>query len=287
MSDNIATNNNYTNNNKIMIEELMKNNPFNSINNMLILNRCWLCELPFQRGTMKHVFQISDLLSYYHQLYSLSLQNDDDDDDDDDDDNDTKNDNDVKNESGGVYYVNDIKNDDNYVKNDSVASNDNTTIKDDNKFDINDSNNFNNKNNHPDFISNNLKQCYQYYITMLQLSSNNLQQQYQYHNTTNKDDNNNNNSNKAFYLLQSFDNHQIQIWMSGLICKTNSNCQQEMIYFIKSKPSSSASSGSSSNSNNGSSRIGNHIFQPISMINNSKNCLPGCGCDNPWPFLSS
>lgn len=272
MSDIIINNNN----NKKIIEELMKNNPFNSINNMLIHNRCWLCELPFQRGTIKYVFQISDLLSYYHQLYLLSLQNN--------DDNGVKNDN---NDDGAAATDVVVKNGKDH---DKVDVNDSNNINHD--YNINrdgDNDNNNNRSNHPSFISNNLRLCYQYYITMLQLSSKKQQdinqqqttqqQQYQYHNT--------NDNIKAHYLLQSFDNHQIQTWMSGLICKTNSNCQQEMIYFIKPKPSSSSAAASTGESSSDSSRIGNHIFQPISIMNNNKNCLPGCGCDNPWPFLSS
>jgi hypothetical protein len=280
MSDIIINN---KNNENIIIEELMKNNPFNSINNMLIHNRCWLCELPFQRGTIKYVFQISDLLSYYHQLYLLSLQNN--------VDKSVKNDNNDDDAAAATDVVKNEKDHDKVDVNDSNNINhDYGDNDDDNDYD-------NNRSNHPNFLSNNLRQCYQYYITMLQLSSKNQkdinqqqkqttqQQQYQNHNT--------NDNIKAHYLLQSFDNHQIQTWMSGLICKTNSNCQQEMIYFIKRKPSSSPSSSSAAASSttastDGSSRIENHIFQPISIMNNNnKNCLPGCGCDNPWPFLSS
>lgn len=53
----------------------MASSPFVSINNMLIHNRCWLCEQPFQRGKMKKVFQLSDLLEYYLQR-SLAEIND-------------------------------------------------------------------------------------------------------------------------------------------------------------------------------------------------------------------
>jgi hypothetical protein len=38
---------------------------FASINNMLIQNKCWLCEDIFQRGKMKRVFQLSDLLEFF------------------------------------------------------------------------------------------------------------------------------------------------------------------------------------------------------------------------------
>ena len=118
----------------------------------------------------------------------------------------------------------------------------------------------NNNNKHPTFISNNLQQCYEYYVTMLQLTTDDTPD----------------------YLLQSFNQHEIQVWMSGLICNTNSNCQKELIYFIASKvPSTTTTS-----SNSDSSINGNVSFQHISKLSNN-NCLPGCGCDNPWPFLSS
>ena len=32
---------------------------------MLIQNRCWLCEQPFQRGKMKKVFQLSEVLEFF------------------------------------------------------------------------------------------------------------------------------------------------------------------------------------------------------------------------------
>lgn len=43
----------------------MSTNPWLTINDMLIKNRCWLCEDVFQRGKVKKVFQVSALLEYF------------------------------------------------------------------------------------------------------------------------------------------------------------------------------------------------------------------------------
>lgn len=39
--------------------------PFASITNNLAMNRCWLCEQTFPRGTTKKVFQVQNLLEYF------------------------------------------------------------------------------------------------------------------------------------------------------------------------------------------------------------------------------
>ena len=44
--------------------------PWSSVNDMLIQNKCWLCEEVFPRGKVKKVFQISQLLDYFNQRLS-------------------------------------------------------------------------------------------------------------------------------------------------------------------------------------------------------------------------
>ena len=46
-------------------------NPWNTINDMLIQNRCWLCHETFRRGKMKKVFMLSHLLTYAEERYKL------------------------------------------------------------------------------------------------------------------------------------------------------------------------------------------------------------------------
>jgi hypothetical protein len=43
------------------------NNPWLSVSDALIANKCWVCDTPFQRGYRKKVFQISQLVGYLVQ----------------------------------------------------------------------------------------------------------------------------------------------------------------------------------------------------------------------------
>lgn len=47
--------------------------PWTSINDVLIQNKCWLCNNTFPRGKTRKVFQVSDLLTFYHN-HQLRLQ---------------------------------------------------------------------------------------------------------------------------------------------------------------------------------------------------------------------
>jgi len=44
-------------------------NPFKSIMNMLINNKCWLCKQVFQRGKVKKVFMVSHLLRFLDEKF--------------------------------------------------------------------------------------------------------------------------------------------------------------------------------------------------------------------------
>ena len=52
-------------------EKLRPENPWTTINDMLIQNRCWLCEGVFARGKMKKVFMLSHLLRYLEERHKL------------------------------------------------------------------------------------------------------------------------------------------------------------------------------------------------------------------------
>jgi len=82
------------------------------------------------------------------------------------------------------------------------------------------------------------------------------------------------NMNKLLELLKDND---IELWMSGLICGTNEHCREEMAYFIADTLKSSSTSTKVSTSTK---------IPGITFANKDKDCLPGCNCDNPWPFLS-
>jgi hypothetical protein len=44
---------------------------WNTINNMLIQNRCWLCQAHFQKGKIKKVFMVSQLLDHFEKRLAL------------------------------------------------------------------------------------------------------------------------------------------------------------------------------------------------------------------------
>ena len=54
-----------------MVASTCPENPWSTINDMLIQNRCWLCRETFLRGKMKKVFMLSHLLAYVEERYKL------------------------------------------------------------------------------------------------------------------------------------------------------------------------------------------------------------------------
>ncbi len=48
--------------------------PWLSINDMLIQNKCWLCQESFPRGKVKKVFQITHLLDFFQKRFGLESQ---------------------------------------------------------------------------------------------------------------------------------------------------------------------------------------------------------------------
>ena len=47
----------------------MNRSVFSSINDNLIQNKCWLCDRTFMKGKIRKVFQVTDILRYYHERY--------------------------------------------------------------------------------------------------------------------------------------------------------------------------------------------------------------------------
>lgn len=63
---------------------------------------------------------------------------------------------------------------------------------------------------------------------------------------------------------------ELEVWMSGLVCN-NETCVKEFKYIVPDDDNGSggASMGSST------------------KLSANQECPPGCGCDNPWAFISS
>jgi hypothetical protein len=102
--------------------------------------------------------------------------------------------------------------------------------------------------------SKNLRQCY-----------------YSYHKAMRLD------NGKTDKLRKIFTENDVEIWMSGLICSISSDCIKETVYFLDSK------GGMKKNDNNVTK---NSVFNFDLTSSSKDNCAPGCGCDNPWAFLS-
>jgi hypothetical protein len=170
---------------------------FSSINEMLMQNRCWLCEETFQKGKTKKVFQLTDLLEFF--VARLTQEH----------------------------------------ANQEV----------------------------PALKSKTLRESYECFKALAVF-----------------DANGNIDSAKVISELRT---HDIETWMSGLICGVNAQCQEELPYFVKDL---SAKGGNATKSAPASiistTSNGQKAFFMPSMDKDKKDCPPGCNCDNPWPFLS-
>jgi hypothetical protein len=98
-------------------------------------------------------------------------------------------------------------------------------------------------------FSTNLQRCFQYYV-----------------------ENTNEGKESVFKQLRD---HDLDLWMSGLVCALTDSCASDAALFIKSNltPASKVQSEAKPK-------------VPIGITFANKDCPPGCGCDNPWAFLS-
>jgi hypothetical protein len=82
-------------------------------------------------------------------------------------------------------------------------------------------------------------------------------------------------------FLSAFRENDLETWMSGLVCAMSESCREEMAYFVKDLSGGKAAASAASST---SSAAPVSVFKDTIM--SSKDCPPGCNCDNPWPFLS-
>jgi hypothetical protein len=196
--------------------------PWASINDVLIQNKCWLCVNTFPKGRMKKVFQVSDLLTFYHNhMQRLQLLKD--------AELDSKEENTSEEPAATVEGA----------ANDSIKETPTPAGE------------FN-------FISENLKKCYNSYVTLMN-EGNGLPDR----------------------LFAEFRQNDVEVWMSGLVCGNSPECRQELAYFIESKRHTPVDSAASS-AGSGKTEV-NSMFS--FAIPRGTDCPPGCGCDNPWPFM--
>jgi hypothetical protein len=108
----------------------------------------------------------------------------------------------------------------------------------------------------PQMYSRNLQRCYESYKALVPIDD--------IDNTDN--------------LQKELQVNDVEVWMSGLLCGRTVGCMSDLCLIlpennrveVSSKPTTAFAMGAI------------HGTAP----DGSKECPPGCGCDNPWPFLS-
>lgn len=108
----------------------------------------------------------------------------------------------------------------------------------------------------PEILTETLKDCYNCYLQCIQETG------------------------KKDRLIERIRDNDLDLWMSGLICNQTEFCRSDAELFL-APPQGTTSSAAKSDgrpSNTASTLSG------ITFAN--KDCPPGCGCDNPWAFLS-
>lgn len=83
----------------------------------------------------------------------------------------------------------------------------------------------------------------------------------------------NGDANKVDDLVKHLKENDLEVWMSGLACCKDEACKEEVSWVLPATDYSNTTT-----TTNKTSTAGKFL--------NGKNCPPGCGCDNPWPFLS-
>lgn len=84
-------------------------------------------------------------------------------------------------------------------------------------------------------------------------------------------------------LLEQLRENDIEVWMSGLVCGLQQSCKEDVALFVKPIGSNSDNSTATVKSNGSS---GKAVTPAGLTFFNKKDCPPGCGCDNPWAFIS-
>jgi len=171
---------------------------FSSINDNLIQNKCWLCNTTFMKGKMRKVFQVTDVLRYYHERY-VSL----------------------------VYHA------------EKVETDETSSTTEEEQGDNMKKRFLEQEELKCELKSTNLRKCYERYEE-LQGNISRIEDE-----------------------LRDVD---CAVWMSGLVCCSTDECYKEYKYIIPDD---------------------NSLRVQATKVTSSESCPPGCGCDNPWPFLGT
>jgi hypothetical protein len=210
--------------------------PWASINDVLIQNRCWLCLQTFPRGKMKKVFQVSDLLTFYHNhMQRLKILKDAADETQPAADPEAAS---AVDTSGAVD-----------CERNSISGSSETTEETAARTSLGTAD------TDFAFISDNLQKCYDSYVELMNAGDG----------TPTK-------------LFEEFRACDVEVWMSGLVCAGPPACKQEAAYFIEA-------TGKHTPVGDGGARKREVNSMFSFAVPKGTECPPGCGCDNPWPFM--
>ena len=254
--------------------------PWSSINDMLIQNKCWLCETPFPRGKPKKAFQVSQVLEFFkarmdHEAASL-LEG--------------------QGASAVIISQNQFGGDNSGGENISSATDTSISPSPSPSPSLSEVNHANSvrgrstaeeesKDNAAelsngsqsvlpglvrDLLSKNLGACYTSFVDLMTRGEG-----------------------KDTLLLDVFKDESVEPWMSGLVCGITPECKEELVYFIAPKVPQNPTTGTAAGTAGTAKGMrpfgtGNGAKSNAFSFTkwSAKDCPPGCGCDNPWPFLS-
>mmetsp|Transcript_20655 Transcript_20655/g.35106 ORF Transcript_20655/g.35106 Transcript_20655/m.35106 type:complete len:250 (+) Transcript_20655:79-828(+) len=215
--------------------------PWTSINDMLIKNKCWLCQSPFPRGKPKKVFQVSQLLSFYKKHAQMMA---------------TKSNVEVAQHVEAQPGIVDLSVEGGKGDGYEGEAFENTIVDSETAV------------TNGSFISQNLQRCYESYVELIPPVP------------SSSGEMGNGEEENPDKLFAVFRENDVETWMSGLVCGMSADCKKELAYFIEPKGKIKGATSTASKAKNTTAGL----FTFVS--NNNPNCPPGCGCDNPWGFLS-
>lgn len=209
------------------------NKCWETISNCLVMNRCWLCDRVFQRGRVRKVFTVADMLRYLHERYVSEK---------------------LREGNFTPGHVFSAINTSSTSKEDGIDGNstaDSTSLNTQgNDKESNDATSTQTpslpQNNDDAYTcilqSQNLSACYRRYYEC---------------------------EGNSVLIEQELKEVDMAVWMSGLVCYTTEECAKEFDLMI---PNAESNRGP---------------LPSMKKFAPDEKCPPGCGCDNPWPFLSS
>lgn len=118
----------------------------------------------------------------------------------------------------------------------------------------------NNNNNVPIILSNNLRNCYDSFLSMPSTDC----------------------TEKATMLEKELLKNDIALWMSGLVCCISEECMVQYMIIVPDNKDNQNNSDNTINTNNNTKERKSKKSSIFTFANNE--CGPNCKCDSPWKY---